>query len=143
MFAAEAFASQPFAGIPAGLVSVFRPGSDIATAGWTGNPNASLYANLDELVRDDASYAQSPDLYAGPQEAVFGLEPSPLPPGSWTLTYAAQLDGAAQVRFSLLDDADTMLGASSWQPVVAGYTQYTASISLSVSATRMKIEVQL
>ena len=130
-----------FVGVSA-AVSIYRPSSDVTTTGWTGTPdNTDKYKNIDEVTASDTDYITSPTITGG-ENIIFGLTGS-LPAGTWDVRYRANFVGAsAQVKIHLLDGSSVSQGASSWQTVTSSYGDYTASVTTTGAATRVKIEVQ-
>lgn len=122
--------------------SIKRPTYDVTTTGWDGiSDNANKYANIDEVTASDTDYITSPNITGG-ENIIFGLSGS-VAAGTWDVRYRANFVGAsAQVRVSLLDGSGTSQGASSWQTVTSTYADYTASVTTTGAATRVKIEVQ-
>lgn len=122
--------------------SIFRPTSDVTTTGWTGSPdNTNKYANIDETPASNTDYITSPTI-AGGENIIFGLSGS-LAAGTWDVRYRANFVGSsAQVRISLLDGSSVSQGVSSWQTVTSTYADYTASVTTTGAANRVKIEVQ-
>ena len=133
---------QPiFVGTTTTVVSITRPNSDISTAGWTGTPdNTTLFTNIDDEVASDLEYITSPPI-AAIESITFGM--SSLAAGTWDVNYRANFVGAsAQVRVSLLNGSNAVQGVSSWQTVTSTFDLYTASITTTGAAERVKIEVQ-
>lgn len=130
-----------FVGVAA-AVSIYRPSSDVTTTGWTGTPdNTDKYKNIDEVTASDTDYITSPSITGG-ESIIFGLSGS-LAAGTWDVRYRANFVGAsAQVKIHLLDGSSVSQGASSWQTVTSSYVDYTASVTTTGAATRVKIEVQ-
>ena len=126
----------------ASVVSISRPTADVTTSGWTGNPdNVTLFNNLDETVASDTDYITSPTITGG-ENAIFTISPT-LAAGTWDVRFRAQFVGSsAQVRITLLDGSNASQGVSSWQTVTSTFALYTASVTTTGSAVRVKIEVQ-
>lgn len=124
------------------VVSISRPTADVTTSGWTGNPdNVTLYTNIDESAASDTDYITSPTISGG-ESIIFGITPS-LAAGTWDVRYRANFVGAsAQVRITLLDGSNVSQGVSGWQTVTSTYALYTASVTTTGAAVRVKIEVQ-
>jgi hypothetical protein len=127
--------------------TICMPGSDVSVVGWTFN-SSSVSASVNELNRDDTSYAQA--LY-GVSGAITTLidgngNPATLAAGAYVLPFAAEyLVGAAtsgQFRFSLLDGSNASQGVSSWQAVTSSVLVYRVPITTTGVATRLKIEIQ-
>ena len=123
-------------------VTITRPSSDILTSGWTGTPdNTNLFNNLDEVTSSDTDYITSPTITGG-ENTIMGLS-STLATGTWDVRYRANFVGSsAQVRIHLLDGANTAVGVSGWQTVTSSFADYTAQVTTSGAAVRVKIEVQ-
>jgi len=123
-------------------VSISRPSSDVLTTGWTGTPdNTTLFNNVDEVSASDTDYITSPAISGG-ENITFGITPS-LAAGTWDVRYRANFVGAsAQVRIHLLDGSNVSQGVSSWQTVTSSFALYTASVTTTGTASRVKIEVQ-
>jgi hypothetical protein len=124
----------------AGTIS--RPGTDVASSGWSFTA-ASLAGSINEVTRDDASYAQAPYGVTG---AITTLD-LPLAAGSYTLSFAGQYLAAnassGQFRFTALDSSNTSLGVSAWTAVTSTASVYTVALTVSGgTATRLKIEIQ-
>jgi hypothetical protein len=123
--------------------TISRPGADVAgfVTGWTFT-GASLSASINEVTRNDASYA----------EAAYGVTGGivtldiPRAPGTHTISFASDYLTATatsgQFRFSLLDDTNAVLGTTSWQAVTSTVVQYDLPVTISTTATRLKIEIQ-
>ena len=128
--------------VPTAVVSISRPTSDITTSGWTGTPdNVTLFNNLDESTSSDTDYISSPTITGG-ENAIFGISPT-LAAGTWDVRYRANFVGSsAQVRIHLLDGSNVSQGTSSWQTVTSSFTDYTASVTTTGTAVRVKVEVQ-
>lgn len=123
---------------------VYQPGSDITVTGWTGSPdNVNLYANIDESTASDADYVLSPSLSGTPGPAIFGLSPSSLAAGNYTVNVRARRTGSVgQLRALLVDSSGTTVGTSSWQSLTTTYTTYNLSITTTGTAARLRFEVQ-
>ena len=121
-----------------------RPTTDITVAGWTGSPdNVNLYANIDESTASDADYVLSPSLSSSPGPAIFGLSPSSLATGNYTVNLRARRTGSVgQLRALLVDSSGTTVGTSSWQTLTTTYTTYNLSITTTGTAARLRFEVQ-
>jgi hypothetical protein len=124
------------------VVSIYRPSSDVTTTGWTGTPdNVTLFTNIDETTASGTGYITSPSISGG-EFAIFGLSGS-LAAGTWDVRYWADFVGSsAQVRITLLDGSNVSQGASGWQTVTSTVANYTATVTTTGAATRVKIEVQ-
>jgi hypothetical protein len=119
-----------------------RPNADVTTTGWTAEPPGALYSAVDETTADDSDFIISPDLNSTPGPAVLGLDQS-APAGSYTVRFRARRTATVgQVRVALLDSSNTVQGTSGWVTVGNGFAQYTANITTSGTATRVRIEVQ-
>lgn len=122
-------------------VTIYRPGSDIITNGWTGTPNASLFQNINEDVLDRSSFISSPNMSS---PVTFGWGNGPLPIGS----HDAVVDfdstaGTGRLRLVALDAGGAIVGTSSWQNASAVATSYTFSgITLSADSTSFRIEIE-
>lgn len=123
---------------------VYQPGSDITVTGWTGSPdNVNLYANIDESTASDADYVLSPSLSGTPGPAIFGLSPSSLATGNYTVNVRARRTGSVgQLRALLVDSSGTTVGTSSWQSLTTTYTTYNLAITTTGTAARLRFEVQ-
>ena len=124
--------------------SIYRPGTDISVSGWLGVPNNSnLAANMAEATRDDASYVQSPGLDVTMQAGIFAWN-TPVPAGTWTITYAGEYTGAyGQMRISMLDASSSVLASGSRQALTSCWVEYTDTITIGATAPRFQIEVKL
>lgn len=124
-----------------GSTSMTRPVSDVSAGGWIPSTGASLYACIDEVTEDDSDYikcAASPSI----ETCVMGISPS-LMAGTHTRRFAADVTtGAAQIRLSLLDDSNTVLGSSDWIAVTNSVAVYAATITITGTATRAQVEGQ-
>lgn len=120
------------------VVSVFRPGSDIAVSGWSAIPSGALYATMNEAVADDNNYARSPDLVI---PATMGLD-YPMPIGSYNIDVRFKSANAGQVRINLLDAGGSSVGISSWQSSTTSFATYSLSVTTTGIATQFRIEVQ-
>ena len=123
---------------------VYQPGSDITITGWTGSPdNVNLYANIDESTASDTDYVLSPSLSGTPGPAIFGLSPSSLAAGNYTVNLRARRTGSVgQVRALLVNSSGTTVGTSSWQSLTTTYTTYNLAITTTGTAARLRFEVQ-
>lgn len=123
---------------------VYQPGSDITVTGWTGSPdNVNLYANIDESTPSDTDYVLSPSLSGTPGPAIFGLSPSSLAAGNYTVNLRARRTGVGgQVRALLVNSSGTTVGTSSWQSLTTTYTTYNLAITTTGTAARLRFEVQ-
>lgn len=126
------------------FIVIFRPSSDVTVTGWTGSPdNVNLYANIDEPSASDTDYVLSPSVSSSPGPAIFGLSPSSLAAGNYTVNLRARRTGAAgQVRALLVDGSGTTVGTSSWQTLTTTYTTYNLEITTTGTAARLRFEVQ-
>ena len=126
----------------AGSIGIIRPSSDVTTTGWTGvSDNTNKFANIDETTASDTDYITSPSITGG-EYTIFGLSGS-LAAGSWDIRYRANFVGSsADVRITLLDGSNVSQGASGWQTVTSTFADYTATVTTTGAATRVKIEVQ-
>jgi hypothetical protein len=163
IYGASAFGAAPLGALPsAAVVSISRPSSDVTTAwmiygaaalgaaafgaspsaAWTGNPdNTTLFNNIDEATASDTDFITSPTISGG-ETITFGITPS-VAAGTWDVRYRANFVGAsAQVRIHLLDGSNVSQGVSSWQTVTSSYALYTASVTTTGTAVRVRIEVQ-
>jgi hypothetical protein len=131
-----------FVGTSVTVVSISRPSSDVLTSGWTGVPdNVNLYNNIDESVASDTDFILSPYITGG-ENTIIGFTPS-VSAGTWDVRYRADyLSASSQVRIHLLDNSNVVQGSSSWQTVTGTPILYTASVTTTGTATRVKIEVQ-
>lgn len=122
--------------------STIRPSSDVTTTGWTGvSDNTNKFANIDETTASDTDYITSPSISGG-EYIIFGLSGS-LAAGSWDIRYRANFVGSsADVRITLLDGSNVSQGTSGWQTVTSTFADYTATVTTTGAATRVKIEVQ-
>lgn len=123
---------------------VYQPGSDITVTGWTGSPdNVNLYANIDESTASDTDYVLSPSVSSSPGPAIFGLSPSSLAAGNYTVNLRARRTGSVgQVRALLVNSSGTTVGTSSWQTLTTTYTTYNLAITTTGTAARLRFEVQ-
>lgn len=123
---------------------VYQPGSDITVTGWTGSPdNVNLYANIDESTPSDTDYVLSPSVSSTPGPAIFGLSPSSLAAGNYTVNLRARRTGSVgQVRALLVNSSGTTVGTSSWQSLTTTYTTYNLAITTTGTAARLRFEVQ-
>jgi hypothetical protein len=128
---------------PTIAVTIARPGSDITTTGWTGVPdNTNKYANINEVSPSDANFDISPVINGSQSALIVGLDGT-LAAGTWDVRYRANFTlGARQLRMSLLDGSNTVLGTGDWMPVQAAYAQYTSTIGINATASRLRVEVQ-
>lgn len=126
------------------FIEVFKPSSDITVTGWTGSPdNVNLYANIDEPSASDTDYILSPSLSGTPGPAIFGLSPSSLAAGNYTVNLRARRTGVGgQVRALLVNSSGTTVGTSSWQTLTTTYTTYNLAITTTGTAARLRFEVQ-
>ena len=124
------------------VISISRPSADVTTTGWTGTPdNVTLFTNIDEVTASDTDYITSPAISGG-ENITFTITPS-VAAGTWDVRYRAQFAGAsAQVRIHLLDGSNVSQGVSSWQTVTSSFALYTASVTTTGTAVRVRIEVQ-
>jgi hypothetical protein len=121
---------------------IVRPSSDVTTTGWTAYPDPPLYAKIDEVTPDDNDYITSPDLNSTPGPAIFGISSS-LVAGSYDVRFRARRTSTSgQARVSLLDSSNVSQGTSGWVTLTASFAQYTASVTTTGTATRVRIEVQ-
>lgn len=123
-------------------VTITRPSSDILTSGWTGTPDSTnLFNNLDEVTSSDTDYITSPTITGG-ENTIMGLSGT-LATGTWDVRYRANFVGSsAQVRIHLLDGSNAAVGVSGWQTVTSSFADYTAQVTTSGAAVRVKVEVQ-
>ena len=126
------------------FIEVFKPSSDITVTGWTGSPdNVNLYANIDESTASDTDYVLSPSVSSSPGPAIFGLSPSSLAAGNYTVNLRARRTGSVgQVRALLVNSSGTTVGTSSWQTLTTTYTTYNLAITTTGTAARLRFEVQ-
>jgi hypothetical protein len=122
-------------------VNVYRPGSDIAVAGWTAVPAGPLFAALDEVAPTDTDYVRSPVLGTG-APAVLSLG-NTLPAGAWRLRLRARrTETSGQARLVLLNAANVAQGASPWQPLAPTFTTHELLVTTTGPADRFQLEVQ-
>lgn len=120
-------------------VSVYRPGSDIAVSGWTPSTGTDLFACIDETTASDTDYITSPDLSTS---ATMGLTAS-VPIGTWAVAYRGRFVlTTGSIRMVLLDSSSSVVGTSAWQAQSGSFSDYTAVITTTGIADRIRIEVQ-
>ena len=122
------------------ITSAITPGSDVTTSGWT-TTGSTFYGELNEEPYNDASYITSPNISGTTTYTlIMGLSGS-LATGSYDVALRAKCSSTQRVRVHLLDDSNTTLGTSSWQNASGTYTSYTLPVTITGTATRIKIEV--
>lgn len=118
------------------------PNSDVQTTGWSATPSSPLYACIDEGSFDDADYITSPNVYAAPGAYIAGLD-NALTSGAYTINFRARQTGSAgQMRAVLLDASNNSVGSSTWVALTSSFATYSPVVSLSGTATQIKLEVQ-
>lgn len=121
---------------------IYRPYSDITTAGWTARPDAPYFRQLAETVPSDSNYIFSPDPSGSPGAFVAGLNAS-MDAGTYNIKFRARkTTSAGQIRATLLDASGSSVGASGWIALTTGFADYTATVTSSAPAARIKLEVQ-
>lgn len=121
---------------------IYRPYSDITTAGWTARPDAPYFRQLAETVPSDSNYIFSPDPSGSPGAFVAGLNAS-MEAGTYNIKFRARkTTSAGQIRATLLDASGSSVGASGWISLTTGFADYTATVTSSAPAARIKLEVQ-
>ena len=124
---------------PTSGVTVYRPGSDISVSGWVPSTGSDLFDCIDEPTASDADYITSPDLSTS---ATMGLTAS-VPAGNWAVNVRCRRMGATgSIRVVLLSSGGSPVGTSSWQPLTAGFADYSFNVTTSGAADRFRIEVQ-
>jgi hypothetical protein len=121
--------------------TISRPGSDVSVSNWVFT-GSSLSGSINESVRDDTSYAQ---VDYGSADAITTLDISRTPGNhviSFSGEYLASLASSGQFRFSLLDSSNAVLGSTAWQAVSSSNAQYDLPVTITGTATRIKIEKQ-
>jgi hypothetical protein len=120
---------------------IVRPSSDVTTTGWTAYPDPPLYAKIDEVTPDDNDYITSPDLNSTPGPYIGGI--APIDAGVYDVRFRARRTlGSGQARVSLLDSSNVVQGTSGWITLTESFAKYTASVTTTGTATRVRIEVQ-
>jgi hypothetical protein len=135
------FILNPAGGGGGGGPTIYRPTSDVQTAGWVPSTGTDLFALIDETTFSDSDYITSPTLGTG-SPAIFGL--------SGTLaagTYLIRLRGNytitdGQARISLLNSSNVSQGTSGWTTLNSSATTHSIVVTSTGSATRIQIEVQ-
>lgn len=121
---------------------IYRPYSDITTTGWTARPDAPYFRQLAETVPSDSNYIFSPDPSGSPGAFVAGLNAS-MEAGTYNIKFRARkTTSAGQIRATLLDASGSSVGASGWISLTTGFADYTATVTSSAPAARIKLEVQ-
>ena len=121
---------------------IYRPYSDITTTGWTARPDAPYFRQLAETVPSDSNYIFSPDPSGSPGAFVAGLNAS-MEAGTYNIKFRARkTTSAGQIRATLLDASGSSVGASGWIALTTGFADYTATVTSSAPAARIKLEVQ-
>jgi hypothetical protein len=125
------------------VVSISRPSADVSTTGWTGTPNnTTLFANINESVASDSEYITSPVITGSGDPCVYDITPT-LAAGNWDIRFRAWFIGSsAQARLLLLDSSNAVQGTSAWQTVTSTVVPYTAQLTTTGAASRVRIEVQ-
>ena len=120
--------------------SFFRPLGDVTTTGWTST-ETTLYAAINELAADDADYITSPDVAGTPGSYTFDL-PS-MAAGTYTRRMRMKKTGATgEARLVFLDSGSASVGATAWIALTASWATYEASVTLTGTAVRGRIEVR-
>lgn len=120
-------------------VTVYRPGSDISVSGWVPSTGSDLFGCIDESTASDVDYITSPDLSTS---ATMGLTAS-VPAGNWAVNVRGRRMGVTgSIRVVLLSSGGAPVGTSSWQPLTAGFADYSFNVTTSGAADRFRIEVQ-
>jgi hypothetical protein len=128
-------------GIAGTVSTISRPGADVSVVGWSFT-GSSLSASINEVTRNDASYIEAAYGVTG---AIVTLD-IPRSPGNHTISFTSEylvgFASSGQFKFSLLDDTNTVLGTTGWQAVTSIIVQYDLPVTISSTATRLKIEIQ-
>lgn len=123
--------------LPLFTLVAYRPLSDIDANGWTATPGGALYSCIDEVTLDNADFISSPDLGT---PTTIGIPA--MPAGTYDLRIAMDRDApSGSLRAVLLDAGGATVGISAWQVVTATITTYTLSVTISGTATQIRLEV--
>ena len=116
-----------------------RPTQDLQTTGWSSTA-PSAHAAINETTGVDTNYITSPLLGTG-GSVIMDLD-VPRPAGNWQIAVRAEYAGTSgQIRLSLLDASNNVVGVSSWQPILNSYAEYDFTITTSAMAFNVQIEV--
>ena len=108
-------------------------------SGWVPSTGSDLFGCIDESTASDVDYITSPDLSTS---ATMGLTAS-VPAGNWAVNVRGRRMGVTgSIRVVLLSSGGAPVGTSSWQPLTAGFADYSFNVTTSGAADRFRIEVQ-
>lgn len=123
---------------------IWRPATDVTTAGWAVSAGTDFFDAVNEFSASDADFITSPNLSFSSAPIEFGLAPSALPPENYVVRVRARRAAYfEQIRASLLDGSGVVVGVSPWHDLLPGYAQYNLQVSTNVSAARVRIEGRL
>ena len=121
--------------------TAYRPSSDVTTTGWTST-GANFFGVIDEAPSDDADYVTSPAVTGSPGPLVLGLSPS-IPAGSRIARIRARrTETVGEIRQVFLDAGDVEVGATAWVALTTSFALYEPTVTLTGTATKIKLEVR-
>ena len=122
----------------ASIATLVRPSSDVTTTGWIATPGPGYSTAVDESSADDADYITSP---GDTTPITMGLS-SALPAGAYNVVVRARDVATSSFRVSLLDAGGTPVGQTDVQAVTATFANYAIPITITGTATQIRIEPQ-
>lgn len=121
--------------------AVFRPLADVSGVGWSST-NASLVGAINEPNPNDTTFITSPDVTVASPGA-FTADVPTMPAGSYMRRLRARRTGATgEVRLVYLDAGGATVGTTPWQSLTTALTTYSAVVTLTGTAVRLRIEVR-
>jgi hypothetical protein len=112
---------------------IYRPGSDIASGGWTNNDGAAspLFSRVDEVVEDDADYIQSA---VNPSADIAEIQFQNVQPPSLntnhTISYKIKGDASTPLVVDLIaGNGSTIVKTWTHNPAPSTYTRYDRTLT--------------
>lgn len=120
--------------------TISRPSADVTTSGWMSS-NPYFWSAIDETDYEDTEYILSPTLGA-PVSVIVTLARS-LVAGTYTINIRVGTNlSSGTLRVYLVNNSNTSQGVTADQAITTTPTTYNLAITISGTATRMKIEVE-
>lgn len=120
--------------------TTYRPTGDITTTGWTST-GANFYGTLDESPSSDTDYVTSPAVNASPGPLVMNI--TSIPAGSRIARIRARrTDTVGEIRQVFLDASDVEVGVTAWVALTNSFALYEPTVTLTGTATKVRLEVR-
>lgn len=120
--------------------TISRPATDVTTSGWISS-NPYFWSAIDEPTAEETEYIVSPTL-GSPVSVILQLARSVVA-GTYAINIRIGTNlSSGTLRVYLLNNSNTSQGVTADQAITTTPTTYNLAITISGTATRMKIEVE-